>query len=117
MHIKDLHTYEEFWDVIGGLEIEDQVSWVIGGATGGNCWGGTADIPVEAEEEPDDSLDELLSHVCPDLTFLQYRSLMKSEIYRYDKKERREYYGNYTVIRERTLDLELLYQKLREFYE
>lgn len=116
MHIKDLQTYEEFWDVVAELEIEDKVSWVIGGATGGNCWGGSADIPVEAEEEPDDSLEKLLNHICPDLTFLQYRSLMKSDIYEYDRKERSEYYGNYTIFRERNLNLELLYKKLREFY-
>ncbi len=73
-------------------------SWRVGGLTGGNCWGGEADEPVETEEEaPLTLLDSFLETYFPTITFLQYRKLLALV----QKKTFRsyEYYGNYTEYR------------------
>lgn len=115
MHIRDIESFAEFESIALS---DGAVEWRIGGAFGGDCWGGEADREVEVEEEPEDEfLDELLTDLCPDLTFLQYRRLLKAGVYVYDKREDHEFYGNYTLYKTRRVDLRVLYETLRDFYE
>lgn len=120
MHVNDFKGYEEFRDHAMGIHGTQSFcrSWITGGRAGGSCWGSNADEAVEAEPEPDDIfLDELLMAFCPDLTFLEYRKLMRSEIYRNESFERREYYGNYTSGMKSTLLLDALYKALKGIYQ
>jgi len=53
-----------------------ELDWVTGGITGGSCWGGEADQPIESEKEPDFSeLDLILEEFAPNITYLQYKKL------------------------------------------
>ena len=80
---KDLHLTNAFMSE----------SWVIGGSTGGSCWGGNANTPRPAEEEPEIwELDEFLEQVMPMVTHLQYKRLA-SKIGTLDYYVS-EYYGN-----------------------
>jgi hypothetical protein len=88
--------------------------WVTGGQGGGSCWGDDADRPVEPEPEPEFAdLDAILETICPNITFLQYKSVVASVVRRGDRSVR-EYYGNYTDYGVKTVRLGDLYEKLRE---
>lgn len=68
--------------------------WVTGGKCGGNCWGDTADSPVETEDESSfESLDNFLEDIAPELTFIEYRKLVGK--IQYGDYTQGEYYGNY----------------------
>lgn len=106
-------TVEEFKAVIGDISIKTQ--WVVGGVSGGSCWNDGANYSVGAEEEPDDvEIEEILELVAPTLTFLQFRKLMRAQPYTYTEFTQREYYGNRTEYRVRTLDLDVLYTALSD---
>lgn len=88
--------------------------WIVGGMTGGNCWGGCADQSVMAEEEPEfDYLDRILSIFCPNITFLNYKQkvlpLTKTKEYMQN-----EYYGNYYKKRRKIIFLDELYGVVKE---
>jgi hypothetical protein len=68
-------------------------SWRTGGISGGSCWGGEANQPVEGEEKPA-WLEEFLEAVAPETSFLKFRRL-QSKCKRYDYTND-EYYGNST---------------------
>lgn len=73
-------------------------SWVVGGLTGGSCWGSNADQSVTAEEEPDfNQLDLFLEKYYPKITFLQYKKL--AALVKVKEFTVGEYYGNYTEYR------------------
>lgn len=83
--------------------------WIVGGVTGGNCWGDEASIAVTADEEPEfDSIDRILEHFVPQITFLQYKQLGKlvNTIERTDY----EYYGN-------SYEKRIKYVKLGDLYD
>lgn len=71
------------------------VKWVTGGITGGNCWGDEADQPV-SPDEPEEltQLDQILERVSPEITFLQYKSLVKDVVVT-GSYTQHEYYGNF----------------------
>jgi hypothetical protein len=116
-----LLDYYTFIEAISALKqswqktLETKVEWTTGGMSGGNCWGGEPDHPVTAEEEPDDVLlEEILEIVLPDLRFLEYKKLIRADVYAYTEDSRWEYYGNYTEYKTRTLKLDKLYSALVE---
>lgn len=83
--------------------------WVVGGVTGGNCWGNEASIPVTADEEPEfDSIDMILEHFVPQITFLQYKQLGK--LVNAIERTEYEYYGN-------SYDKRIKYIKLGDLYD
>ena len=89
--------------------------WTTGGMSGGNCWGDDANYSVTPEDEPEDeALDKILESVCPNLTFLQYRKLLKASVYDRDTDNQYEYYGNYTTYGTRKLCLDRVYTALKE---
>jgi hypothetical protein len=109
--LTDFDTFKAIAETCGWL----QATWTIGGTTGGNCWGGEANQSVTPDDEPDDvALDAILEKVCPSLTFLQYRKLMRAGLYEISDEYLREYYGNSTEERTRTLKLDVLYNTLKE---
>jgi hypothetical protein len=69
-------------------------SWVIGGMTGGDCWGSEADQAVTASEPEELTLlEEFLEQKMPKLSFLDYKKLRK--LIKSEEWGRGEYYGNY----------------------
>jgi len=92
------------------------VTWTTGGLTGGNCWGGSANEPVEAEPEPELTvLDDILLDVFPSLTFMQFRVLMREDIVKVTTGTDSEYYGNYYRYSKKELDVDALYRALSGF--
>jgi len=83
-------------NVLNEIIISDY--WTVGGLTGGNCFGGSADFSVEAEpEEEFTQLDDFIEEYFPDTTFSKYRKIMS--MIKFNEESHYEYYGNYTVYR------------------
>lgn len=111
-------TWEDFKkkvnDVLGySRDIDEyRVDWVTGGLTGGNCWGDNADSPISADPEPEmHGIDDILSEVCPNISFLTYKKLMQ-EIVKTGEDTSYEYYGNYTHYAYKTVNIRDLYDEL-----
>ena len=87
--------------------------WTVGGVTGGNCWGGEPNEPISADKEPElEGLDQFLTKICPEISFLLYKSLIKNiQFYDYSYNE---YYGNHTQYRVKCVSLKDLYKDLIE---
>lgn len=92
---------------------ELSIEWRTGGATGGNCWGDEAIIPVDAEIEPEfDDLFAILETVVPNLTFLDYKKLTK--LIENDGRTEYEYYGNCSHYSIKRISIDNLYNFLKE---
>jgi len=92
--------------------------WVSGGQTGGSCWdtGDAVHRPVSADQESEDLekyLEEVLGELCPNLSFLQYKRLMRDLVERGETSES-EYYGNYTEYSFKWAPLQKIYDRLVE---
>lgn len=115
-----LDTYETFLAAVepltqGRHPLPLTVEWITGGITGGSCWGEGGHYSIVADDEPnDETLDAILETVCPNLTFRQYRKLVRAEPYTTETGRHSEYYGNHTDRKSRTLDLYRLYDILKE---
>lgn len=87
-------------------------TWTTGGMTGGNCWGGEADTPVDADREPDFvDFDTILEHFWPEIPHLAYKRFVR-ELVHFDSHSRGEYYGNYYSEAEKWVDLKEMYDLL-----
>lgn len=74
------------------------LEWQIGGQSGGSCWdeGSSRYYPLKSEKEPEfQSLDLILTELCPNINITQYKTLCNAVI-KYDERSVNEYYGNYT---------------------
>jgi hypothetical protein len=90
-----------------------EATWTTGGISGGNCWGGEARYPVDAEEEPDlEELDYILEKLASSVTFLQYKIIVRKTVTKEDGGSNSDYYGNYTNSSKKILNLENLYKEL-----
>ena len=90
------------------------LEWCVGGREGGNCWGGSADLIVEAYPEPEFApLDELLSNICPQITFLQYKQLCSNCI-ELSTRTQNEYYGNVYHYSAKKIYIDVLYKFLNK---
>jgi hypothetical protein len=68
-----------------------------GGAAGGSCWGGVAHSYSVSDAHPELSdLDVILEKVWPEITYLQYKSLLREAKVSEDTDTVHDYYGNYT---------------------
>jgi hypothetical protein len=93
------------------------VQWSAGGISGGSCWDeGEQDNHYRTAGEPEpqfDDIDEVLTELCPDLSFLQYKKLMakvvKQGIYTVN-----EYYGNSSDYGYKVVNLQELFDALVE---
>jgi hypothetical protein len=113
-------TFEEF---LKRLEKEDvciymnnrpciKCEWVVGGSSGGSCWGHSSNDAVPPEPEPDFmDFDLILTIFAPELPYLKYKKL-SNEIIKRDTRTNTGYYGNYTDYATKTVDLENLYTEL-----
>lgn len=88
------------------------VEWRVGGLTGGSCWGDDANQPVDADPEPDmEYLDSFLEKIAPNITFLQYKKLLRETV-TYDTYSDNDYYGNYSNYSVKKITFDALYDSL-----
>jgi len=91
-------------------------SWHVGGVSGGSCWDegeSRHNAYVTGDPEPEwTDLVAILEHFCPNITYLQYRSLATK--FKTDSYDRNEYYGNSSKYSIRYVYLEDLYEHLNE---
>lgn len=79
----------------------------IGGASGGNCYGDEArSYRTEDGNSSPFILDDLLTYIAPQLTFVQYREMMKELKITEETDSKYEYYGNHTEYQIKYLLLE-----------
>lgn len=91
-----------------------EVKWTMGGLEGGNCWGDAADLSISPESEPDfEQLDKILEVLCPSITYLQYKALVK-ELVESTTQQESAYYGNYYVHGVKSIKLAALEEFLKE---
>jgi len=95
-----------------------KVSWSTGGISGGSCWDDgsqdnhhsyTTDNPPEELE----LLDAILNHFRPNLSFLEYK-MLNSKLVEHGSYTEGEYYGNETHYATKTVELEKLYNYMKE---
>lgn len=87
--------------------------WCTGGERG-NCWDDSK-TPVYCDEpEEFTALDELLEKICPSITFLHYKKILKRCVSTEESTEG-EYYGGWTQYLNWVCDLRELYNMLEEF--
>lgn len=97
-------------DTVGKKYFES--SWVIGGFTGGNCWGDEANISLGSEEEPKTwDLDDFLLKNCANISFLHYKNICDTLV-NYTTDHDYEYYGNCTNYSIKRIYLTDLYEFL-----
>lgn len=91
-----------------------QAEWCTGGISGGNCWESGGHHAMEGDPPAElDGLDTLLEAICPKITFIQYKRLLK-DLVEIGDYEVDEYYGNCTRYSYKVVSLRKLYQKLQE---
>ena len=71
--------------------------WETGGMSGGSCWDDAESTGYSTGNQPEElvALDKVLEEIKPDLSFLQYKSLLHSVV-KTGTREENEYYGNCT---------------------
>lgn len=106
-------------EILGHHLYSDELSvqWTTGGMTGGSCWmDGDEDphYPVEAEKEPEfDDLDKIIEGICPTITFIQYKNLVKAVV-KEESYTDNEYYGNHYDRAKKSVNLHVLATYLQE---
>lgn len=86
-----------------------------GGVHGGSCWdeGDCHHDSYSTGDSPDlKSLDTLLSKICPNITFLQYKRLLVDTGVQTENKTENEYYGNSSNYAQQYVTLGNLYEAL-----
>lgn len=98
-----------------GPEMTDylRVEWVSGGMTGGSCWDTSNHYPRSPEAEPDFPLDDLLLVICPNISFLVYRKLLKEMNIETGERTEYEYYGNSVIRSYKQVQLSEVYKFLK----
>ena len=91
-----------------------EVEWRTGGMSGGNCWGDEPSYSLDADDVPEmTGIDELFAEICPNITFLEYKRVMK-DLVESDSRTEYEYYGNHTNYGIRRVNYRQLYDRLVE---
>lgn len=94
-------------------KIEDERnSWCLGG-TWANCWGGSGTISAETQPTTYERFDNLLTEICPNISFLQYKKLYNNCV-SIDTYNHSDYYGGSTDNAYFVCDIKELYNLLVE---
>lgn len=89
------------------------VEWQTGGMSGGNCWGGEPNWPLDSDPEPGfNELDEILMKICPDIGLLQYRKI--EQLIQRTSRHEPDYYGNFTTFGVKSIEIDALWECLIE---
>jgi len=112
--INQITSWDEDWNL---YDFKLKKQWITGGVSGGNCWSDGGHYSIESEEEPADGtvLKEIIEHFAPDLSALAYIGLLETpDLYEISHKTNYEYYGNYEEYKVKTLNLDVLYDYLKD---
>lgn len=91
-----------------------EVEWRTGGMGGGNCWGGEPSYSVDSDPVPElDLIDEFLEEICPNMSFFQYKKVMR-DLVDHDSRIEYEYYGNSTNYGIKRIHYRALFDRLKE---
>lgn len=85
-------------------------SWSQGGSWG-DCWGNEGTIHAEEPPKVFKEFDELLEKICPDITFLQYKSI-SAECMDTEEWDEADYYGGVEYRARYRVDLKKLHDEL-----
>jgi len=89
--------------------------WSIGGIGGGNCWSDGGHYAITGDTEPDSwALDEIIEDHFDKISFIQYKKLNRTCV-KYNERTYREYYGNYSEYRYKTIRLDDFYGFMKEY--
>lgn len=110
-------TYDTLVETILGWSPDNnqlQWEWTTHGESGGSCWGDESRPYSSDESEPDKvELEKILSFVAPNITIFQYREIER-ELFVREDWSRHEYYGNWDAGMKVTINLDKLYDFLKE---
>jgi hypothetical protein len=138
-HVKEymmnIKEFEKIWDEISSYGIvgidsrsycttkvifDDKAiseKWIVGGASGGTCWGDAA-VEIsdyEKEKEPETwDLDILLEKVYPNIAYLEYKKLLTTEVIVTGQYKAWEYYGNFYIYAFKYVDKQKMIDFLKE---
>lgn len=87
--------------------------WCTGG-TYGNCWNDHKGVVDPDEPKEFIELDSLLEQICPGLTFLQYKKILRLCVTTEENREG-DYYGGACYYTNWVCDMKELYKQLNEF--
>lgn len=87
-------------------------AWCLGG-TWGSCWGDKGTVSPEAQPTAFKAFDELLEKLCPNISFMQYKSIY-NETVKIVEDGYGDYYGGYRNNAHFECDLVKLYEMLSE---
>ena len=88
--------------------------WTIGGLSGGSCWG-TERYAITADPEPEFiDLDEILAEVAPEISYLEYKKLLRKVDACDTTTTDHDYYGNHTDDAIKAINIKNLYDSLAE---
>lgn len=88
--------------------------WCTGGAYG-SCWHDKLS-PVTPDPQPEfEELDDLLADLCPNVTFLQYKKIMR-ECVTIEESSESDYYGGGCTYSRYVCDMKTLYQTLENLH-
>jgi hypothetical protein len=86
--------------------------WCLGGSWA-DCWGNSGSVSGEVQPTGFSAIDQVLEKVCPNISFLQYKNIM-NEILETEDYTDGDYYGGTTYHARYMINVERLYQKLKE---
>lgn len=93
------------------------IKWSTGGVSGGSCWDeGNRDphYPTSGEPQPNfNSLDLILEVVCPKITYLEHKKLLRNVMITKNYCDN-DYYGNYTNYSQIYVEVDNLHKYLVE---
>jgi len=112
-------TFQEFKDAVLAEhdEYDLRETWRIGGQGGGSCWdeGPANHYAIEGAPEPElKVLDDIIELAIPDLTFREYKVLIKADVVKRSEEHENEYYGNWTKTGTKEVDLDALWRALQD---
>jgi hypothetical protein len=90
------------------------VEWVTGGFCGGSCYGDSPESVSGDAPEDLEVFDVLLERMCPQISFLQYKSLHREVVQAGTRTGDSDYYGNYRDYAYKRVPLGDLYAALRK---
>jgi hypothetical protein len=108
------------WHRYNKKDIKDEkfvlrVEWSTGGVSGGSCWDSSDPHPYTSNEPPAEltELDAILENFHPNVSFIQYKNLLNTLV-EHGTRHENEYYGNSTDYRWKKIELEKLYDYMKE---
>lgn len=103
-----------WYDYRSGYNTKDRigVSWSMGGISG-NCWDDHKS-EISGEIEPEfTEIDSILEHYCPNISFIQYKSMSNKLLHR-ESDSQGDYYGGSETYGYKYIYLEELFEWLKE---